>query len=110
MLVALVTAIEAKDMEATRHALTEVERHGYAGEMSVMCRKAHALLSPHRVQSRLPVLVEADMRTLLEIRNYRCPPAVVHHVTVATLLLTGVHEGLTKVTSCYCCYYCRCSW
>ena len=92
-------ALESKDMQAIREALTEVERHGYAGEMSVVCRRAHAFLSPHRVQSKLPVLVEADMRTLLEIRSYRCPPEVVHHVIVSMLLLMGVHEGLTKVTT-----------
>ena len=86
-------------MPAVRDKLTDVERRGYAGEMSVVCRKAHALLSPHRLHGKLPVLVEADMRTLLEIRSYRCPPEVVHHVVVATLLLMGVHEGLTKVTT-----------
>ena len=96
---ALVAALDSGDQQAIREALTEVERHGYAGEMSVVCRKAHALLSPHRVQNKLPVLVEADMRTLLEIRSYRCPPAVVHHVVVSMLLLMGVHEGLTKVIS-----------
>ncbi|KAL8598713.1 hypothetical protein ACOMHN_033277 [Nucella lapillus] len=93
----LVEALASDDLEAIRHALTEVERHGFAGEMSVECRKAHALLSPHRNHGRfLDLKVETDMRTLMEIRSYRCPPHVVHHVIVATLLLLGVHEGLTK--------------
>ncbi|XP_070196635.1 uncharacterized protein [Littorina saxatilis] len=92
----LIQALESKDNTAIREALTEVERHGFAGEMSVICRKAHAQLSPHRVHSSFPALVEADIRTLLEIRSYRCPPEVVHHVVKGVLLLIGVHEGLTK--------------
>lgn len=94
---ALVEAIECKDPERINNGLRDVELGGFGGDLAALCKKARSLLNPHKGQNKLLAVAEADVRTLLEIRGYRCPPEVVHHVVIATLLLLGVHEGLTKV-------------
>lgn len=74
---ALVEAIECKDPERINNGLRDVELGGFGGDLAALCKKARSLLNPHKGQNKLLAVAEADVRTLLEIRGYRCPPALV---------------------------------
>ena len=94
----LLNAITARDLEALRKAVKTVEHQKYTSRLSDEIETARNLIkSLERVRKLNKALLNMDQTTMLEIKKYANPPKLVHEVILATLLLLGNNEALTKV-------------
>ena len=91
-----------KDVDRVKYLLSAIERRGFAGDIphEVAKAKASIVAMPKKSPKPRPAAV-IDVPTLAEIGRYHNPPAIVHRMFMAVLLLMGVHEGITKVHLIY---------
>lgn len=97
--IALKNAIEAKDMVALKRTIGHIEDKGFQeflGEDLVKGKEKMKILE--RLSKLKSSILSMDAGTMTELRRYNNPPEMVHQVMIATLLILGEHEGITKVT------------
>ena len=99
LLTDLVDAMKSRDLAALRKALKAVERKKYVKRLQAEVDESKSLIkSLERVNRLKQAVLKLDQNTMLEMRNYQNPPKGVHEVMVATLLILGDSEKLTKVS------------
>ena len=94
----LLNAIESRDLEVLRRAVKAVERQKYTNRLRDEVEVGRRLIkSLERIRKLNKAVLDMDQTTMLEIKSYSSPPALVHEVIVATLLLLVTTEDTTRV-------------
>ncbi|XP_064609540.1 uncharacterized protein LOC135473611 [Liolophura sinensis] len=93
----LKNAIEAKDMVALKRTVWHIEDRGFQEFLGEDLTKGKEKLKILERLSKLKSsILSMDAGTMTELRRYNNPPEMVHQVMIATFLLLGEHEGITK--------------
>ena len=87
---------QLKELEA---AMNFVRRNGFEPQLAKEMIEANKILLQLRRLERIRAeILELKQSTVAEIRSYSKPPAIVHTVMMATFLLHGHPEKVTKVS------------